>query len=298
VAGHRKSAQRGIYRNAAACRSTPSSLWTLSSPPTLRVSRHSAHDMPFFTRQRSRAALLQLALAVSLVAHLFTAMVYTTGSAGPKLVLVAQGFYGDDHDHDAHFVRREPEVEVSNTSLCLAPGPPLPSAELLAEDPPEKAYARSPERNAVNHIPDTLMLEHAPGWTVFTDIYMANGTFFVVTLSPPSSFPESRFMISTGMRAENTPENKIARLPTDHELSYITPEEARRRWGEDGEDVRTVDGNTVGFSSTAVKRPNLTQSCSRSYCSTILPNSSTTTTTFAPNSSLALGHSGPASSQR
>lgn len=57
-------------------------------------------------------------------------------------------------------------------------------------------------------------------------------------------------MISTGLPAENTPENIAQREPTSQEMQFITPDEAKRRWGGNithGERNRisTVEGNTL-----------------------------------------------------
>ena len=98
-------------------------------------------------------------------------------------------------------------------------------------------------------LPETTILSHAPGWTVFRNLYMSNGTLYVVT-SEPTSFPHIRLITSTGLAAENTPENIAAREPTERDLDFITPAEAQRRWGRDPAQaernrVWSVGGNTV-----------------------------------------------------
>ena len=76
---------------------------------------------------------------------------------------------------------------------------------------------------------------------------MANGTLLILT-SSPSSFPETRYMTSTGLPAENTPENKALREPTPWTMDTVSPEEALRRWGDHPPTRRvwSVEGNTVG----------------------------------------------------
>ncbi|KZT72152.1 hypothetical protein DAEQUDRAFT_809411 [Daedalea quercina L-15889] len=98
-------------------------------------------------------------------------------------------------------------------------------------------------------LPETTVLSHAPGWTVFQNLYMSNGTLYIVT-SEPASFPHIRMVTSTGLAAENTPENIAAREPTERDMDVISPAEARRRWGSNpdrGERNRvwSVGGNTV-----------------------------------------------------
>jgi len=100
--------------------------------------------------------------------------------------------------------------------------------------------------------PETSLIAHAPGWTLFRHLYMSNGTFFILSSDPQSSFPEIRMMISTGLPAENSPENIAQREPTSQEMQFITPDEAQRRWGGNithGERNRilTVEGNTVRY---------------------------------------------------
>ena len=98
-------------------------------------------------------------------------------------------------------------------------------------------------------IPETEMVQHAPGWTVFKNLYMSNGTFFVVTDKPRSEFPELFYILSVPIPALNTPENIQARIPTDQEMDFISPKEALRRWGplRPGEKNRiwSIGGNTV-----------------------------------------------------
>jgi hypothetical protein len=98
-------------------------------------------------------------------------------------------------------------------------------------------------------IPETELVDHAPGWTIFTNLYMSNGTFYVVTDKPRSEFPELHYILSVPIPALNTPENIQARLPTDQEMDFITPQEALRRWGplRRGEKNRiwSIPGNTV-----------------------------------------------------
>lgn len=90
---------------------------------------------------------------------------------------------------------------------------------------------------------DTLILAHAPGWTLFRNLYMSNGTLFVVASeSDRSKFPEIRMMASHPLVAQNTPENIAAREPSKFDMTFITWEEAKVRWGDR---IIPVEGNTV-----------------------------------------------------
>ncbi|KAF7298984.1 hypothetical protein MIND_00846600 [Mycena indigotica] len=101
----------------------------------------------------------------------------------------------------------------------------------------------------VPDLPPTTLVAHAPGWTVFRDIFMSNDTFYVVT-DQPSEFPEIRMMISTPLESLAEDENIKAREPSQWSMSFITPVEAGRKWGADVRHgrrnrVSSVDGNTV-----------------------------------------------------
>jgi hypothetical protein len=86
-------------------------------------------------------------------------------------------------------------------------------------------------------------------FVVFKNLYMSNGTLFIITENS-SDFPDILLMTSTGLSAENTPENIAARKPTPYDMDFVTAAEARRRWGADVRQGRrnrvlSVDGNTV-----------------------------------------------------
>ncbi|PPQ94352.1 hypothetical protein CVT25_000680 [Psilocybe cyanescens] len=107
-----------------------------------------------------------------------------------------------------------------------------------------------------DELPSTELLAHAPGWTLFRNLYMSNGTLYIVADDRArQSFPEIRMMTSTGLEAENTPENIAMREPTDDDMEIISPEEAKKRWvsttsnkkGQPLNRVWTVEGNTLLF---------------------------------------------------
>ncbi|KAJ6508701.1 hypothetical protein C8R45DRAFT_450444 [Mycena sanguinolenta] len=94
-------------------------------------------------------------------------------------------------------------------------------------------------------LPQTSIIAHAPGWTLFKNLYMSNSTFFIVSDSP-SDFPEIRFMTSNPLPAENNPENIALREPTADNMAILTSAEARHRWSDDNKTrVLSVEGNTV-----------------------------------------------------
>ncbi|KZV88453.1 hypothetical protein EXIGLDRAFT_696691 [Exidia glandulosa HHB12029] len=76
----------------------------------------------------------------------------------------------------------------------------------------------------------TRILNHAAGWTIFENLYMSNGTFFVVRDLSPEELPEKKFVLSRSNFSYDNYYDFKAREPTDEDLQYITPAEAARRW--------------------------------------------------------------------
>ena len=149
----------------------------------------------------------------------------------------------------------------------------------------EKGNARPHSEDV--EVPPTRLVGHAPGWTMYRDLYMSNGTLFIVTdgkLSRPSlkdpensrdrqpdmwglngedltwawtkaeGWPELRQMASKPLTATGERANIIEREPSDKIIQFITTAEAKKRWGKkqskDETRVWIVKGNTVGTSST------------------------------------------------
>lgn len=124
------------------------------------------------------------------------------------------------------------EIEVRATAAAAA-APPAPTPVELMDT-----------------LPETTVVSHAPGWTLFKDVYMAGGTLFVVSSAPKSTFPEARYMISNPLEALNTPENIAAREPSDSNICWLSPETAKSWWGGNvkfGERNRvwSVEGGTL-----------------------------------------------------
>jgi hypothetical protein len=136
--------------------------------------------------------------------------------------------------------------------------PPMDSPKFdphtLGESEQQAAVEIDLSRVAV--LPETTIVEHVPGWTLFRDIYMANGTLLILS-SSPSSFPDILYMTSTGLAALNTKENIALRVPTPWNMDFVTPEEAIQRWGDrpGSRRVWSVEGNTVSSTFDSVLAP-------------------------------------------
>ncbi|KAL5512942.1 hypothetical protein ACEPAH_3340 [Sanghuangporus vaninii] len=75
-------------------------------------------------------------------------------------------------------------------------------------------------------IPETEMLHHSPGWTVFDRLYIYNGTIYIVT-SSPESIPELMYITSSGYDMHNGQEEVLKRRPTDKDIRVVSPSEAQ-----------------------------------------------------------------------
>ncbi|KAK0225525.1 hypothetical protein IW262DRAFT_693182 [Armillaria fumosa] len=129
-------------------------------------------------------------------------------------------FWGEDASPELQMVKQPDELP---TDSAPEPSPPLQTIH--------------------GDLPHTSIVHHAPGWTLFRNLYMSNGTLFL--LSSNRSFPEFRLMISSGIHMVNTPENAALSEPTLQHMNYITPLEAQKRWGGTKNRVWTVEGNTL-----------------------------------------------------
>jgi hypothetical protein len=130
-----------------------------------------------------------------------------------------------------------------------------PAAEVSAT---EEHSLIKPSGEQEGPLPKTNILAHAPGWTIFRNLYMSNGTLYIVRSDPQNDeegdfstvdkWPLVRMMTSTGLPGYATEESIREREPTDRDMAFITPVEAASRWGED---VYSVSGTSV---STPVLR--------------------------------------------
>ena len=124
-------------------------------------------------------------------------------------------------------------AESKAASPTLSPTPcPTPSA--LAVRP----FSADAPKDA---LPTTRLIKHAPGWTIFENLYMSGGTLFIVT-DERDKWPATRMMTSSGDEAVNTPENIALREPKEKHMSFINPEAARKKWGDR---VWIVSGTSV-----------------------------------------------------
>ncbi|KAK7012817.1 hypothetical protein R3P38DRAFT_3402202 [Favolaschia claudopus] len=155
-------------------------------------------------------------------------------------------------------IRQQPtQILVNNVSIPPIEKQeiPIPLATIQESSNPHGSVKPFQSRSTVSNsdsdlstIAPTTLLTHAPGWTVLENLYMSNGTFFIVT-DTPQDFPKIRLMISKPLILENTAKNIAAREPTADDMAFLTMEEAIERWGEAKagrkDRISDVGGSTV-----------------------------------------------------
>ncbi|KAH9042482.1 hypothetical protein EDB85DRAFT_1915292 [Lactarius pseudohatsudake] len=88
-------------------------------------------------------------------------------------------------------------------------------------------------------VPRTKIVTHAPGWTMFDQMYILNGTVYLVS-DEPETFPDRKFMTSAGININNSPEMVAARKPTDKDMRVISTAEAKKLFGTGANRVQGV----------------------------------------------------------
>ncbi|KAF9462986.1 hypothetical protein BDZ94DRAFT_1259819 [Collybia nuda] len=79
-------------------------------------------------------------------------------------------------------------------------------------------------------VPQTKVLAHVPGWTIFDKLYVFKGVVYIVT-DEPSKTPNVTSMYSKGLFIENGKEAETSRLPTDEDIQVISTKQAKKLFG-------------------------------------------------------------------
>jgi hypothetical protein len=79
------------------------------------------------------------------------------------------------------------------------------------------------------------------GWTILDNLFVLNGTVFVVT-DYPDSIPDLITITSTGVEIHNSKEDIDSRTPGDREMRVVSPNQAESLFGSSAE---SIDGVTV-----------------------------------------------------
>ncbi|KAI0070552.1 hypothetical protein K474DRAFT_1653669 [Panus rudis PR-1116 ss-1] len=91
-----------------------------------------------------------------------------------------------------------------------------------------------PLKWGMGQVPETDIIAHVPGWTIFDRLYILNGTVYIVT-DHPELVPDRALMTSKSIVIKNGPEEELKRRPTDKEMRIISTDEARQLFGTQAE---------------------------------------------------------------
>ncbi|OCH86377.1 hypothetical protein OBBRIDRAFT_890539 [Obba rivulosa] len=201
------------------------------------------------SRSRSLRDVILIFLG-AMAMHLTSSFLWSSPDRSPESIIVktsvSSHFIQDDYDQSDIVI---PPAEVMRP-VVNAQREASKERDATVQNP---LLSVEPEKIDVAYeLPETTIVAHAPGWTLFRNLYMSNGTLFIVSSEPPSRFPDIRLITSTGLAAENTPENIAARMPTAQDMDFLTPAQARARWGGNPDRwernrVWSVEGNTYLF---------------------------------------------------
>ncbi|EFI27191.1 hypothetical protein CC1G_15016 [Coprinopsis cinerea okayama7 len=86
--------------------------------------------------------------------------------------------------------------------------------------------------------PETKIVAHTPGWTIFDRLYILKGVVYIVS-DEPTSVPDVQFIYSKGLYIQNGAAAEESRLPTDKEIRVISTYEAKRLFGTG---AQVIDG--------------------------------------------------------
>jgi hypothetical protein len=177
----------------------------------------------------------------------------------PTTTLVHHDWNATEFEEAGHNIQ-DLILDLPEPPLVPDPAPTSPPQEQqIALKTASLSSSAARKVDAAETLPSTRVLSHAPGWTVFEDIYMSNGTLFIVSDEPASSFPDVNYMTSTGLPGEATEESIRERIPGAEQMQVISVAEARARWGKgltERNRVWTVQGDTVSmFSPVFVGNP-------------------------------------------
>ncbi|EJD46971.1 hypothetical protein AURDEDRAFT_102827 [Auricularia subglabra TFB-10046 SS5] len=117
---------------------------------------------------------------------------------------------------------------------------PTPGQNGNVDVPPAHENVVEPGQ-VVEVVPETKIVHHVPGWTIFERLYVLNGTMLIVT-NQPDKVPQRHLLTSTGVKIDNGEEAERARKPTDKDIRVVTVAEAERLFGS--HNATAIEGTT------------------------------------------------------
>ncbi|KAG6810988.1 hypothetical protein H0H92_009527 [Tricholoma furcatifolium] len=125
-----------------------------------------------------------------------------------------------------------PEAPHRNAAIVTKRPSLVSPQEVLADDfdaegPSHKDASAKDLRPAIGPLTIIPKGAHSPGFTILDNLYLRNGTFYVIT-PDPSKFPPREDMISVPRGLAE----RIDLTPTDKEMQFISPDDAEGTLGK------------------------------------------------------------------
>ncbi|KAF5338912.1 hypothetical protein D9611_008684 [Ephemerocybe angulata] len=79
-------------------------------------------------------------------------------------------------------------------------------------------------------VPQTKIVSHVPGWTIFDRLYFYKGVVYIVS-DEAATIPDVQFIYSKGIWVDPGAKAEESRSPTDEDIRVINSQEARRLFG-------------------------------------------------------------------
>lgn len=128
------------------------------------------------------------------------------------------------------------------------PRPPKPSGIPTLPSDTRLSWGTSkvPKTRIIAHVPGECVLgvriftlTLLRGWTIFDKMYIYNGTVYLVS-DEQETFPDRKFMTSSGVYVYNEAETVPSRMPTDKDMRIISTSAARKLFGTGANRVQGV----------------------------------------------------------
>jgi hypothetical protein len=141
-------------------------------------------------------------------------------------------------------------VDLSSVWNDVPPTPKIDGIPTLPSDTRLSwRTSKVPRTKIIAHVPgesvsfdidiNLLIIGSFQGWTIMDRMYIFNGTVFLVS-DEPEIFPDRKYITSSGINVENSPELVAARLPTDNDMRIISTSTARSLFGTGANRVQGV----------------------------------------------------------
>ena len=149
----------------------------------------------------------------------------------------------DDILHSARVLRNPSSSSHSDSSSSSTNNNTLTRPKTKPPILDVASYPHQPFRTRITwetskDVPQTKIVAHVPGWTIFDRLYTYKNTIYIVS-DDPTSIPSPQFILSKALYIENGAAAEESRLPTDKEMRVISTLEARRLFGSG---AQIIDG--------------------------------------------------------